>query len=75
MGGPIVMCGGGRPVPDTTSDCPDRDQHTPTPAGYVDHAEWAARMIARRATQKRCPSCGLYAIWRPPMKPMPDGYQ
>ena len=70
---PILACGGDlTPVPDTTSDCPNRAGHTPAPAGYVDHGDWAAQMLRRGATQHRCPACGLYAIWRPPARPMPD---
>ena len=63
MTGPIFICGGGPVTPDVTSACPDRDRHTPAPTGYVDQAEWAARMYARGFQQRRCPGCGLWKVW------------
>lgn len=66
MTGPTLLCGGGPVVPDTTSACPDRDRHTPAPSGYVDHAEWAARMYARGFRQHRCPACRLLKVWTAP---------
>lgn len=69
----FTLCGGDfTRHPDTDSDCPARDKHTPVPDGYVDRAEWAGRMIARGALQCRCSTCGLYAIWTSPIRPMPD---
>lgn len=60
----IFLCGGDdRCFPDD-SDCPSNDQHTHMPRGYVDRAEWAARM-AKTHRQKRCPDCGRLAIWEP----------
>lgn len=47
--------------------CPDRDKHTddPTePDGYVAWHVWAAWM-AKRSRQRKCPTCGLWAIWTP----------
>ena len=38
--------------------------HTPEPAGYREWHEWAAKM-AKTHTQRRCPHCGLWAIWEP----------
>ncbi len=45
--------------------CPDRERlHTPCPSGYSQWHAWAARQ-GRTHAQKRCPTCGLYAIWVP----------
>jgi len=67
----VIICGGDFTChPDTESDCLDRDKHTPMPIGYVDRADWAAAMIARGASQRRCPTCGLYAMWSPPRRPL-----
>lgn len=46
--------------------CPNRAQHTPTPAD-VGLMEWASKM-SRTHEQIKCPGCGLYKIWarRPP---------
>lgn len=68
----ILLCGGDfRCHPDDESDCSDQDQHTPVPDGYVDRSEWAKQMLARGAAQRRCPTCGLYAIWTQPSRPLP----
>lgn len=45
-------------------NCPNIRQHTPMPEGYLAWHSWAARM-SKTHTQKKCPSCGLYAIWEP----------
>jgi hypothetical protein len=42
--------------------CPDRERHTPHPAGYIDHHLWAERM-AETHDQTQCPACGLWAVW------------
>lgn len=52
-------------------DCPDADQHTPHPSGFLEHAEWANMMLNRGAKQRRCPTCGFCAVWTPPRRPMP----
>ena len=57
-----------QPVPDTTSDCPNRDQHTPQPEDYFDWNDWAEAMSAAGSRQSRCPGCGLYAIWSTPTR-------
>lgn len=44
--------------------CPNGDEHTPSPRGYLQWHAWAER-IAKTHEQVRCPDCGLYAIWRP----------
>lgn len=68
---PFVLCGGDYTChPDTESDCHDRDKHTPVPSGYVDRSEWAKQMIYRGSVQRRCPTCGLYAIWTEPSRPL-----
>ena len=60
------LCGAGPLIPDTTSDCPDRDRHTPAPTGYVDWHEWAGKMHRNGARQRRCPGCGRLVIWTTP---------
>lgn len=62
----IHFCGGdmrGRVEPDNT--CPNRDEHTYGPAGYVDWHEWAATMTYQRRRQTACPGCGRFLIWFP----------
>ena len=49
------------PVKDT-SDCPNSDLHTPSPDGYDGWHEWANEMT-KTHKQKKCPGCGLLAIW------------
>jgi hypothetical protein len=66
----ILICGGSAPVPDTTSTCQNRDQHTPQPTGYVAWHDWAGRMSRAGNSQKRCPGCGLLAIWIGPNVPV-----
>ena len=66
----IFICGGGPPVPDTTSGCPRRDEHTPQPAGYVDRSAWAGAMLRAGAKQRRCPGCGLLVVWTAPARPV-----
>ena len=72
----VFLCGGDFTLhPDTDSHCPDRDTHSPMPRGYIDRFEWAASMLAHGATHLRCGSCGLYAIWTPPARPLPKEYR
>ena len=44
------------------NDCPDKDQHTPCPDGYMAWFDWADRM-AETHKQIKCKGCGLYTIW------------
>jgi len=46
----------------TKEACPERAQHTPEPDGYLQWHAWA-REMGRTHDQRRCPGCGLYAIW------------
>jgi hypothetical protein len=56
--------------------CPQVDQHTPAPDGYVAWHEWAEEMHAKGYRTKRCPGCGLYKIWTPKaVDPTPTGAQ
>jgi hypothetical protein len=72
----VYLCGGDFTLrPDTESDCPDRDTHSPMPSGYVDRSMWADAMIRVGANQLRCGTCGLYAVWTPPACPLPKGYR
>ena len=45
--------------PATTPDC---EPHTPSPPGYVAHAEWAEEMAATY-TVRRCRGCMRFMIW------------
>lgn len=54
--------------------------HTPWPAGYGDSEEYAGQLLSTGWTQHRCPTCRLWAVWRPdqpqpqpPMLPSPTG--
>jgi len=47
-----------RPNPGPSPKC----QHTPCPTGYGARAEWAEKMM-KTHRQRRCPFCGLWAIW------------
>jgi hypothetical protein len=44
--------------------CPNADQHTPSPVGYLQWHAWAEEK-ARTHSQMRCDGCGRYAIWVP----------
>lgn len=46
------------------SVCPNLDKHTPAPATYLGWHEWAEQMTLTH-DQRRCPGCGLYAVWDP----------
>lgn len=43
-------------------------RHTPCPQGYLAWHTWAERK-AKTHRQKRCPDCGLWAIWVPKRPP------
>ncbi len=47
--------------PATTEDC---EPHTPSPKGYLAHAEWMEEM-SRTHTQRRCKGCRRFLIWEP----------
>lgn len=49
--------------------CPDKDLHTPCPVGYTQWHEWADKM-SKTHEQVRCPSCGLFTIWKRKEKPV-----
>lgn len=55
----------------TLATCPDRAKHTPCPSGYVAWHEWAEKK-AKTHTQERCPTCLLWAIWKPKRKEKAD---
>jgi hypothetical protein len=52
-------------------ECPDADTHTPHPTGYLEHADWAVRMM-RTHVQRRCPTCGFWTIWLPKRRTVPS---
>ena len=43
---------------------PDCEPHTPSPHGYVDHAEWAEEMLKTHKV-RRCQGCQRFLIWVP----------
>lgn len=47
----------------TADQCPDAAKHTPSP-GYIDFPNWASEK-SKTHKQKRCPTCGYWAIWEP----------
>lgn len=52
-------------APDRCSDKATLHTNDPSePAGYVGWHEWAAKK-GRTHRQRKCPTCGLYAIWVP----------
>lgn len=48
-------------------NCPDRSKHTKSPSGYVEWHEWAEKK-AKTHEQHKCPTCGLWVIWKPKKK-------
>lgn len=44
--------------------CPDIEDHTWCPEGYIQWHDWAEKM-SKTHRQRRCAGCGLYAIWEP----------
>jgi len=48
-------------------DCPNRAKHTKCPEGYLQWHAWAEEK-GKTHRVKRCPGCGLYAIWVPKKK-------
>lgn len=66
----IYLCGyddGSRVTPNP--DCPNADQHTPEPPGYVEWHEWAKKM-AKTHKQRRCSGCDRWSIWVPVRTPL-----
>jgi hypothetical protein len=47
--------------------CPNAQEHTPCPEGYIQWDSWAARM-SKTHKQTLCPGCGRWRIWikKPP---------
>jgi hypothetical protein len=44
--------------------CPNAEDHTQSPEGYIQWHAWAKDM-AKTHRQRRCSGCGLYVIWEP----------
>ena len=44
--------------------CPNLEDHTHSPDGYIAWHHWAATM-AKTHWQRKCAGCGRYAIWEP----------
>jgi hypothetical protein len=48
---------------DLSANCPDAKKHTRCPKDYVAWRVWAeAKSETHR--QEKCPTCGLYVIWK-----------
>ncbi len=48
----------------TKAICPNIEDHTYCPDGYIAWHSWAEEM-GKTHKQRKCPGCGLYAIWEP----------
>lgn len=44
--------------------CPNKENHTKHPDGYLEYANWAEEMM-KTHYQVKCPGCDLYEIWLP----------
>ena len=44
--------------------CPNLEDHTHSPTGYIKWHHWADRM-SKTHKQRKCAGCGRYAIWEP----------
>jgi len=42
--------------------CPNLEDHTPCPEGYIQWQSWAENM-AKTHKQRKCAGCGKYSIW------------
>lgn len=51
----------------TKGECANRHLHTPCPDGYLAWHAWADKMGKTHKTRK-CPTCGMWAIWEPKTK-------
>lgn len=49
---------------DQRERCPNKDNHTPRPEGYMAWMSWADRM-SKTHKQIKCAGCGRYTIWVP----------
>lgn len=44
--------------------CPNIEDHTDQPEGYIAWHWWAAKM-SQTHKQRKCKGCGQYVIWEP----------
>lgn len=44
--------------------CPNHEDHTLSPDGYIQWHAWAEKM-AKTHRQEKCAGCGLFVIWVP----------
>ncbi len=69
------LCWDGGPFVRGNESCPNVDQHTPYPVGYVSNSSaWADDALVV-ADQKRCEGCGELVVWvpkRPDLRVVPD---
>jgi hypothetical protein len=49
---------------ETQAPCPNIEDHTPGPEGYIGWHAWAEGM-AKHYRQRKCAGCNRYAIWEP----------
>lgn len=45
-------------------NCPNIENHTACPEGYIQWHAWAEKM-AKTHRQRKCEDCGLFDIWEP----------
>lgn len=43
--------------------CPDFEDHTPCPEGYLQWHAWAEDMMRKGFMPRRCTGCKLYTVW------------
>lgn len=59
------MTGPQQPRYPKASDCPRAaEKHTPRPESYLAWFDWAQQK-ARTHRQRKCPTCGFWAVWVP----------
>lgn len=46
------------------SQCPNIEDHTPSPEGYLQWQAWAESM-GKTHKQRKCTGCNRYVIWEP----------
>jgi len=44
--------------------CPDFEDHTPCPEGYIEWHTWAETM-GKTHRQRKCRGCNRFSIWEP----------
>ncbi len=52
--------------------CPNVEDHTPRPEGYIQWHTWAEQM-SKTHRQSKCAGCGKYTIWTPKRAALANG--